>query len=302
MVTFTFSEAVTGFNNGDVTVVGGTLSTLDRRRRHGLHGDLHGDRRRRDHRLGVGDAAATPTRPATSARGDSDTVAIDTQEPDGDGGHRRWIAERRRHQLDGDVHVQRGDHRLRQCRRGGGWRHAEHAHRLDGTVYTATFTATDGFATTGSVSVTRQLHRRGRQHRRRRLRHGGDRHQEPDGDGGHRRWLAERQRHHLDGDVHVQRGDDRLRHADVAVVGGTLSTTHRRSTARSTRRPSRRLTASTTTGSVSVTRQLHRRGRQHRRGGLRHGGDRQAEPDGEGGHRRWFAERRGFEFAGDVFV
>src|SRR5260370_38844616 len=30
-ITFTFSEAVTGFNNADVSVVGGTLSTIDRK-------------------------------------------------------------------------------------------------------------------------------------------------------------------------------------------------------------------------------------------------------------------------------
>ena len=61
----------------------------------------------------------------------------------------------------------------------GGRRHGHAAWPLtaDPLVYTATFTADDGFAGTGSVSVDgRQLHRRGRQPRRRGLRHRRDRH------------------------------------------------------------------------------------------------------------------------------
>ena len=45
------------------------------------------------------------------------------------------------------------------------------------------------------------------------------------------------------------------------------------------------------TGSVSGGR-LHRRGRQCRRGRLRHRDDRPAQPDGCGQHRRWLAHRR----------
>ena len=178
LVTFTFSEAATDFRQCRRDGGWRHAEHADDRRRHGdLDGDVHGDRRRRDHRLGDGDAGGYTDAAGNIGGGDSDTVVIDTQEPDGDGGHRRWLAERRRHQLAGDVHVQRGGDRLQQCRCDGGWRHAGHADRpaTDGLTWTATFTATDGVATTGSVTVTRRLHRRGRQHRRRRLRHGGDR-------------------------------------------------------------------------------------------------------------------------------
>ena len=84
LVTITFSEAVSGFSNADVTVVGGTLSRRwsSERRRHDLDGDVHGRRRRRQHRLGDGDRAPTPTLVGNiGATGANDNVDIDTDNP-----------------------------------------------------------------------------------------------------------------------------------------------------------------------------------------------------------------------------
>ena len=162
----------------------------------------------------------------------------------------------------------------------------------DPLVYTATFTATDGFSGTGSVGDGGRLHRRGRQCRRGRLRHRDDRPAQPDGCGQHRRWLAHRRRCQLAGDIHLQRGAGWLhgrrhygggRHGDRPDRHGGPAGLHR------DLHGDRRLLRHRLGGGAA---QLHRRGRQCRRGRLRHGDDRPAQPGGCGQHRRWLAQRR----------
>ena len=96
------------------------------------------------------DAAGNPGGAGT------DTVTIDTLQPDGDGRHRRRFAERRRQQLASDLHLQRSADRLHAAPTLRRWaaRLAACRRTDDPLVYTATFTADDGFDGTGSVTVT----------------------------------------------------------------------------------------------------------------------------------------------------
>jgi hypothetical protein len=84
LVTITFSEAVTGFTNADLTVANGTLSAEQQRRRHHLDGDLHPDRQR--HRHHQPDHPGQHRRAdlagnAGSGTTDSNNYAIDTVRP-----------------------------------------------------------------------------------------------------------------------------------------------------------------------------------------------------------------------------
>ena len=80
LVTFTFSEAVTDFDNADVTVAGGTLGTL-------TSGDggvtwtatFTATDGFDDHRLGDGDAGGYTDAVGNIGGGGTDTVAIDTR-------------------------------------------------------------------------------------------------------------------------------------------------------------------------------------------------------------------------------
>ena len=201
--------------------------TVDRRSA-GLHRDLHRDRRLLRHRLGDGrPPAATPTRPATPAPAArtlspstplNPTVTVDIVDRD---------AERRRQQLGRDLHLQRGAGRFHGRRHHSRGRHGHRpdASTADPLVYTATFTATDGFTGTGSVSVdSRQLHRRDRQPRHRRLATPSPSTRvNPtvtvdivDRD-------AERRRQQLGRDLHLQRGAGRFHGRRHHAVGGTVT-------------------------------------------------------------------------------
>ena len=95
-----------------------------------------------------------------------------------------------------------------------------------GVTWTATFTATDGFENTGSVTVdaaatpTRSATSAGPA-----ARHGGDRHREPDGDGGTSpmRALSDSDNSSLVTITFSEAVTD-FDNADVTVAGGTLGT------------------------------------------------------------------------------
>ena len=174
VVTFTFSEAPVDFTAADITAVGGTVTGLIGRQLIRWSTPRPSPRptaspapaRFRSTAGSYTDATGNP------GTGGSDNVAIDTLNPtvtvdivDAD-------AERRRQQLGCDLHLLRGAGRFHGRRHHSRGRHGHRADRstADPLVYTATFTATDGFSGTGSVSVdSRQLHRRDRQPRHRRL-------------------------------------------------------------------------------------------------------------------------------------
>ena len=84
VVTFTFSEAPAGFTPSDIAADGrhGERPDADGRRPAGLHGDLHRRRRLHRHRLGVGGGGQLYRRGPQRRRAGSDTVTIDTREPD----------------------------------------------------------------------------------------------------------------------------------------------------------------------------------------------------------------------------
>ena len=77
-VIITFSEAVTGFSNADVTVTGGTLSRPQlERRRDDMDGNVYGDRRGRRHRQCYGGRSLHRYVGNTGATGANDVVTID---------------------------------------------------------------------------------------------------------------------------------------------------------------------------------------------------------------------------------
>jgi hypothetical protein len=152
LVTITFSEAVTGFTNADLTIANGTLSAVSSRWRHHLDGDLHADRSITDttnlitlDNTGVADlratpAAAPPTRTTTPstpapdrdhrggrhepAAGETSLVTITFSEAvTGFTNADLTVAngtlsgpeqQRRRHHLDRDLHADRQHHRHHQ--------------------------------------------------------------------------------------------------------------------------------------------------------------------------------------------
>ena len=109
-VTFTFSEAPgASFTAADITAVGGTVTGLAATADPLVYTATFTATDDFDGTGSVSVTAASYTDAAgnTGAAG-SDTVAIDTAQPDGFGQHRGRLAQRRRQQLAGDVHVQRG--------------------------------------------------------------------------------------------------------------------------------------------------------------------------------------------------
>ena len=154
-VTFTFSEAPINFDADDISAVGG-----HGQRAHGTANPLvyTATFTATDGFSGTGSVTvgtAWQDAAGNAGVGGSDTVAHRHAEPDGCGEHRRWLAERCRQQLGSDLHLQRGADQLRRRRHFGGRRRGQRASRQPANplVYTATFTATDGFSNTGSVTV-----------------------------------------------------------------------------------------------------------------------------------------------------
>ena len=228
LVTFTFSEAVSGFTNADLTVENGTLSAVS-----SSDGGV------------TWTATFTPSANITDATnvitlnntGVTDaagntglgTTALQQlrdrhRQPDGFGQHRRRFAERRTQQLAGDVHLQRGAGGFTAARHyvsaglrtiGGlaeGGRHALHGdlhgerrlrrHRL-------------------GVGGGGQLHRCRWQHRRGGLGHGTIDTAQPDGFGQHCRCLAQRRAQQLAGDIRASARRRRgFTAADIHGFGG----------------------------------------------------------------------------------
>ena len=157
VVTFTFTEAPVDFTAADITAVGGTVSGLTGRppirwstpRPSPRPTASPAPARFRSTAGSYTDATGNP------GTGGSDNVAIDTLNPTVTVDIVDRDAERRRQQLGCDLHLQRGAGRFHGRRHHSRGRHGQPgwSSTADPLVYTATFTATDGFAGTGSVSV-----------------------------------------------------------------------------------------------------------------------------------------------------
>jgi hypothetical protein len=142
LVTITFSEAVTGFTNADLTIANGTLSAVSSRRRHHLDGDLHADRSITDttnlitlDNTGVTDLRATP---AAAPPTRTTTPSTPSARP-----RPSWWPTRTcgRRNLAGDHHLQRSGDRFHQRRPDRRQRHPERVSSSDGGItWTATFT------------------------------------------------------------------------------------------------------------------------------------------------------------------
>ena len=153
-VTFTFSEAPVGFAAGDIVATGGTVSGLVATADPLVYtATFTAD----DGFAGTGSVSVgfwpLHGRGAQSRRSRIGYSSHRPGEPGRSGGHHRFFR-RRRQQLDRNVHVQRGAGRVCRERHCGGRRHDG---GLTATayppIYTATFSATDGFSGTGSISL-----------------------------------------------------------------------------------------------------------------------------------------------------
>ena len=129
-MTFTFSEAPTGFTAGDITAVGGTVSGLSATSDPLVYTATF---TAADGFAGTGSVsvgAGSYTDAALNAGGaGSDTVTIDRDARRVTVDIVDGLAERRRRQLGGHLHLQRGAGRVCARRHRGGGRHAQRSDR-----------------------------------------------------------------------------------------------------------------------------------------------------------------------------